>query len=89
MEKDLGTKLEWVAAEHYNTEHPHVHAVIRGVRDSGEVLRLSREYVQQGIRLLQQTCVRARLAIARNWTGSRPNAVKLVKSGSPQLTGGS
>jgi len=52
MEKDLGTKLEWVAAEHYNTEHPHVHAVIRGVRDSGEVLRLSREYVQQGIRAI-------------------------------------
>ena len=50
MEKDLGTKLEWVAAEHHNTEHPHVHVVIRGVRDSGEVLRLSREYVQQGIR---------------------------------------
>jgi type IV secretory pathway VirD2 relaxase len=50
MEKDLGTKLEWVAAEHYNTEHPHVHVVIRGMRDSGEVLRLSREYVQQGIR---------------------------------------
>jgi len=50
MEKDLGTDLEWVAAEHYNTEHPHVHLVIRGVRDSGEVLHLSREYVQQGIR---------------------------------------
>jgi type IV secretory pathway VirD2 relaxase len=50
MEKDLGTELEWVAAEHHNTEHPHVHVVIRGVRDSGEVLRLSREYVQQGIR---------------------------------------
>lgn len=52
VEKDLGTKLEWVAAEHYNTEHPHVHVVIRGVRDSGEVLRLSREYVQQGIRAI-------------------------------------
>jgi Protein of unknown function (DUF3363) len=50
MEKDLGTRLEWAAAEHYNTEHPHVHVVIRGVRDSGEVLRLSRDYVQQGIR---------------------------------------
>jgi type IV secretory pathway VirD2 relaxase len=50
MEKDLGTDLEWVAAEHHNTEHPHVHVVIRGVRDSGETLRLSREYVQQGIR---------------------------------------
>jgi type IV secretory pathway VirD2 relaxase len=50
MEKDLGTDLEWVAAEHHNTEHPHIHVVIRGVRDSGETLRLSREYVQQGIR---------------------------------------
>jgi len=29
MEKDLGTDLEWVAAEHRNTEHPHVHVVIR------------------------------------------------------------
>src|ERR1019366_3983941 len=37
-------------AEHHNTEHPHVHLVIRGVRDSGETLHLSREYVQQGIR---------------------------------------
>jgi len=24
MEKDLGTRLEWAAAEHYNTEHPHL-----------------------------------------------------------------
>src|SRR3984957_18551838 len=45
MEKDLGTSLEWVAVEHNNTEHPHVHVVVRGVRDNGEVLRMSREYV--------------------------------------------
>jgi type IV secretory pathway VirD2 relaxase len=50
MEKDPGTKLEWIAAEHHNTEHPHVHVVIRGRRDDGETLRMSREYVQQGIR---------------------------------------
>jgi type IV secretory pathway VirD2 relaxase len=50
MEKDLGTRLEWVAAEHHNTEHPHVHVVIRGVRDDGETLRMGRDYVQQGIR---------------------------------------
>jgi type IV secretory pathway VirD2 relaxase len=48
MEKDLGTELEWVATEHHNTEHPHVHVVLRGVRDTGETLRLSREYVKQG-----------------------------------------
>ena len=50
MEKDLGTDLEWAAVEHHNTEHPHVHVVIRGVRNNGESLRLSRDYVQQGIR---------------------------------------
>ena len=50
MEKDLGTKLEWMAVEHHNTEHPHVHVVLRGVREDGEALRMSREYVQQGIR---------------------------------------
>ena len=33
MEEDLGTDLEWVAVEHHNTEHPHVHIVVRGVRD--------------------------------------------------------
>ena len=59
MEKDLGTDLEWVAAEHHNTEHPHVHVVIRGVRDNGETLRLSREFVQQGIRsIASDLCTR-------------------------------
>ena len=50
MEKDLGTDLEWVAVEHHNTEHPHVHVVVRGVRSDGAALRMSREYIQQGIR---------------------------------------
>jgi hypothetical protein len=41
MEKDLGTDLEWVAAEHHNTEHPHVHVVIRGVRDNGDLRQVT------------------------------------------------
>ena len=31
MEKDLGTKLDWVGVDHWNTEHPHVHVIVRGV----------------------------------------------------------
>ena len=59
MEKDLGTSLEWVAVEHNNTEHPHVHVVVRGVRDDGEVLLMSREYVQRGIRgIAEDLCTR-------------------------------
>jgi len=50
LEKDLGTGLEWVAVEHHNTEHPHVHVVVRGLRTDGTSLRMSREYIQQGIR---------------------------------------
>jgi hypothetical protein len=50
MEKDLGTGLEWVAVEHHNTEHPHAHVVVRGARSDGTALRMSREYIQQGIR---------------------------------------
>jgi hypothetical protein len=59
MEEDLGTDLEWVAVEHHNTEHPHIHIVVRGVRGDGQSLRLSRAYVQQGIRsIAQDLCTR-------------------------------
>ncbi len=59
MEEDLGTDLEWAAVEHHNTEHPHVHIVVRGVRSDGQSLRLSRDYVQQGIRsIAQDLCTR-------------------------------
>ena len=50
MERDLGTLLEWVAAVHHNTEHPHVHIAIRGVDDKGLPLRLPREYIRGGMR---------------------------------------
>jgi len=33
MEKDLDTRLDWVAVDHWNTEHPHIHLIVRGVRD--------------------------------------------------------
>jgi type IV secretory pathway VirD2 relaxase len=50
MEKDLGTGLEWVAAAHFNTEHPHVHIAVRGRDHTGSPLRLSRNYIRSGIR---------------------------------------
>ena len=50
MERDLGTKLEWTAIIHRNTEHPHVHLALRGLDENGAALRLPREYIQSGIR---------------------------------------
>jgi type IV secretory pathway VirD2 relaxase len=50
MEQDLETELNWVTVEHFNTEHPHVHVVVRGLRTDGSALRMSRGYIQHGIR---------------------------------------
>jgi len=50
MEKDLGTKLDWVGVDHWNTEHPHVHLIVRGVRGDGENLVISRDYIKEGMR---------------------------------------
>ena len=36
MEQDLGTRLDWVAADHFNTGHPHSHIVLRGRDDEGQ-----------------------------------------------------
>jgi relaxase-like protein len=57
MEKDFGTDFEWIAVTHHNTEHPHVHMVIRGVTGAGEPVRFKREYVTHGIRgIAQEMC---------------------------------
>lgn len=50
MERDLGTKLDWVAANHYDTANPHSHVVIRGVTDTGSTLIIPRDYISHGMR---------------------------------------
>ena len=59
MAHDLGTDLEWIAVAHHNTEYPHVHMAIRGVRSDGQPLRLKRDYVKHGIRgIAEDLCTR-------------------------------
>ncbi|MET0545932.1 MAG: DUF3363 domain-containing protein, partial [Caulobacterales bacterium] len=50
MERDLGYDLEWVAADHHNTDSPHVHVILRGRRRDGPELIIPREYGAHGIR---------------------------------------
>src|SRR5712692_3687934 len=54
MERDLETKLEWVAIDHHNTDDAHVHLLVRGVRDNGRLLEIEREYVRAGVRMRSQ-----------------------------------
>jgi len=50
MEADLGTKLDWVAVDHWNTDNPHVHLLVRGVDQDGKDLVISRDYISRGLR---------------------------------------
>ena len=50
MEKDLGTRLDWVAVDHFDTAHPHTHIIARGVTHDGKGLNIAGEYISRGIR---------------------------------------
>ncbi|SIT13704.1 Type IV secretory pathway, VirD2 components (relaxase) [Insolitispirillum peregrinum] len=50
LEADLGTKLDWVAVNHHNTGHPHVHVIINGRDALGEDLVINGDYLANGIR---------------------------------------
>ncbi|ATC32858.1 DUF3363 domain-containing protein [Caulobacter vibrioides] len=50
MERDLGTKLDWVAVDHFNTGHPHSHVVVRGKDAFGKDLIIAQDYLTHGLR---------------------------------------
>jgi type IV secretory pathway VirD2 relaxase len=49
-ERDLGTRLDWVAVDHWNTDNPHIHVLVRGRADDGKDLVISRDYISRGFR---------------------------------------
>lgn len=48
--RDLGTDLDWVAIDHWDTEHPHIHVLVRGRDDHGKDLVVARDYISHGMR---------------------------------------
>ena len=64
MEADLGTRLDWVAVDHWNTDNPHTHVVLRGKDDTGKDLIISQEYITRGMREWA-------MELATEWLGPR------------------
>jgi type IV secretory pathway VirD2 relaxase len=64
MEADLGTSLDWVAVDHWNTDNPHTHIVLRGKDDTGKDLIISRDYIAHGMR-------ERAAGLATEWLGPR------------------
>jgi type IV secretory pathway VirD2 relaxase len=48
--RDLGTRLDWVAVDHWNTDNPHVHVLVRGRAHDSQDLVISRDYISRGFR---------------------------------------
>ncbi|WP_097201868.1 relaxase/mobilization nuclease domain-containing protein [Delftia acidovorans] len=64
MEADLGTRLEWVAVDHWNTDNPHTHIVVRGHDDTGKDLIIAGDYIADGFR-------HRAAELATEWLGPR------------------
>lgn len=64
MAADLGTRLDWVAVDHWNTDNPHTHVVLRGKDDTGKDLIISRDYIAEGMR-------HRAAELATEWLGPR------------------
>lgn len=64
MEQDLGTKLDWVAVDHWDTDNPHAHIVLRGKDELGHDLIIARDYISHGMRQRASE-------LATQWLGPR------------------
>lgn len=64
MATDLETELEWVAVDHWDTDNPHTHVVLRGRASNGQDLVIAPDYMAHGMR------VRAS-ELATEWLGPR------------------
>ncbi|WP_425409315.1 DUF3363 domain-containing protein [Hyphococcus sp.] len=51
MERDLETRLDWIAADHYDTGRPHTHIVIRGRREDGADLIIPKRIIAYEMRV--------------------------------------
>jgi type IV secretory pathway VirD2 relaxase len=63
MELDLNTSLEWVAIDHHNTDHDHVHLLIRGVDAQGKPLTIEPHYIANGVRQRAQELLTRELGL--------------------------
>ncbi|MFG9472250.1 relaxase/mobilization nuclease domain-containing protein [Pseudomonas aeruginosa] len=64
MEADLGTRLDWVAVDHWNTDNPHTHLIVRGHDGTGKDLIIAGDYIAHGFR-------HRAAELATEWLGPR------------------
>jgi len=79
MERDLGTKLDWVAVDHHNTGHPHTHIVIRGKDERDKDLIIARNYITSGMRRMASDLVTRQLGPRQDLEIARSQEAEVTK----------
>ena len=64
VEADLGTRLDWLAVDHWDTDNPHTHVVLRGRDETERDLVIAGDYIARGMR-------RRAAEVATAWLGPR------------------
>lgn len=64
MATDLETELDWVAVDHWDTDNPHTHVVLRGRASNGQDLVIAPDYIAHGMRIRASE-------VATGWLGPR------------------
>jgi type IV secretory pathway VirD2 relaxase len=64
MATDLETRLDWVAVDHWDTDNPHMHIVLRGRAANGQDLVIAPDYMAHGMRTRASE-------LATEWLGPR------------------
>lgn len=60
-EAALGARLTWIAVDHWDTDNPHTHIILRGRSADGRPLVLPRDFVKHGLRNLARDAATDRL----------------------------
>jgi len=66
-EAALGTRLQWIAADHHDTANPHTHLIIRGRRANGQDLVIPKDFIKYGFSGIARD-------VATEWLGPRSPA---------------
>lgn len=64
VQTDLETLLDWVAVDHWDTDNPHTHIVLRGRAGDGQNLVIAPDYMAHGMR-------KRASELATEWLGPR------------------
>ena len=77
VEKDLGRSLIWTAVNHHNTEHSHVHVVVRGVDRNGKEVRFPRDYIKEDMQARAAQIMTRELGVRTEFDIARQRSVEI------------